>query len=39
MNFTINFYLNAKKYKLKIRKRITVQQIISILYGKTQGVV
>jgi thiamine biosynthesis protein ThiS len=39
MNITINFYLNAKKYKLKIRKRITVQQIISILYGKTQGVV
>ena len=39
MNFTINFYINAKKYKIKIKKRITIQQIINILYGKTQGVV
>tara|TARA_B100000768_G_scaffold171543_1_gene178957 strand:+ start:147 stop:365 length:219 start_codon:yes stop_codon:yes gene_type:complete len=39
MNFTINFFLNGTIYQLQIKKYITLQQVVQLLYGKTQGIV
>ena len=35
----MNFYLNHQKYRLKVKKLVTLQQIITLLYDKVQGIV
>jgi thiamine biosynthesis protein ThiS len=39
MNFTITLFINGKKYNLRIKKHITLQQIIKLLYGKNKNLV
>lgn len=39
MNFTITIFINGKKYNLQIKKHITLQQIIKLLYGKNKNLV
>ena len=39
MNFTITIFINGKKYNLRIKKHITLQQIIKLLYGKNKNLV
>jgi len=39
MNFTLDIFINGRKYNLKIKKYITLQQIIKFLYGKNKNLV
>ena len=39
MNFTLDIFINGKKYNLKLKKYITLQQIIKFLYGKNKNLV
>jgi thiamine biosynthesis protein ThiS len=39
MNFTIQVFINGKKYNLKIKKYITLHQIVNLLYGRNTGIV
>ena len=35
----MNLYLNHQKYRLKVKKLVTLHQIITLLYDKVQGIV
>ena len=39
MHFKIKITLNGKKYELQLKKHITIQQIINLLYGKNKNIV
>jgi thiamine biosynthesis protein ThiS len=39
MNFEITLGINGKTYNLKLKKHITLQQIVKLLYGNNQGIV
>ncbi len=39
MGFTIKVFINGKKYILKIKKYITLHQIVNLLYGRNTGIV
>ena len=38
-NFTIKVFINGKKYELKLKKHITLQHVIKLLYGKNKSIV
>ena len=38
-NFTIKVFINVKKYELKLKKHITLQHVIKLLYGKNKSIV
>ena len=38
-NFTIKVLINGKKYELKLKKHITLQHVIKLLYGKNKSIV
>ena len=37
-NFTIKVFINGKKYELKLKKHITLQHVIKLLYGKNKSI-
>ena len=39
MNFAIKIFVNGKNYKLKIKKYITIHQLVIFLYKKNKGIV
>ena len=38
-NFTIKVFINGNKYELKLKKHITLQHVIKLLYGKNKSIV
>ena len=38
-NFTIKVFINCNKYELKLKKHITLQHVIKLLYGKNKSIV
>ena len=38
-NFTIKVFINGKNYELKLKKHITLQHVIKLLYGKNKSIV
>ena len=39
MHFKIKITLNGRKYELQLKKHITIQQIINLLYSKNNNIV
>ena len=39
MQFRIKITLNGRKYELELKKHITIQQIVNLLYGKNRNIV
>jgi thiamine biosynthesis protein ThiS len=39
MSFNIKITINGKKYYLQLKKHITIQQIVNLLYGKNRNIV